>query len=104
MNSSLGGSSFGVDSLEGSLGRSLGVAKGSHGGQGNNGSRFSGIPPVQNPFQQKILGGIKHGEEVRFRSNVSSNNACSQRRIRLLQHIDKLVLYPPLCIPHPWNP
>lgn len=62
MNSSLGGSSFGVDSLEGSLGRSLGGPKGDQGG-GN--ARFSSKTPGQDPFQQKILGGIKHGGMVR---------------------------------------
>ncbi|XP_031554693.1 centrosomal protein of 164 kDa-like [Actinia tenebrosa] len=57
MNSSLGGSSFGVDSLEGSLGRSLGGPRGDQGG----GARFSSKPSTQDPFLQKALGGIKHG-------------------------------------------
>ncbi|KAK3726919.1 hypothetical protein QZH41_016709 [Actinostola sp. cb2023] len=60
MNSSLGGSSFGVDSLGGSLGGSLGVPKSSLGGTG--GSRFSSSL-TSNPFQQKVLGNIKNIDE-----------------------------------------
>ena len=70
MNSSLGGSSFGMDSLEGSLGRSLGGPKGD---QGAGGSRFGSKAPSQDPFQHKVLGGIKLGGMVRSSMTQSKN-------------------------------
>lgn len=55
MNSSLGGSSFGVDSLE----RSLPTRSLTRGDQGGGSLRFNSKTTAQEPFQQKILGGIK---------------------------------------------